>query len=455
MKQMFITLPFFNKKSRGTHIKILKSSQHMVRIILIGSFILDIVLILLLSFNLFVLGHYYVLGQIVACLGSLLYLLFVGFFLYKKHTQIGAWMLLIFYGIVGISILHIWGINAPIGILILSFVVVLASVMLGAKYIIFVTIAIIMLLIIIQHSSVIGISQPDRSMLDDSSTYMDVMNYSVFLCTFAFVAWLAGSRMEHALDRAVQAELLLQKEKDILASRVRVQTKRLKDAQHKELKQLYKFAELGQLTTIILHELANHLSILTLDIDDLKDRHQSSIAIEHAKESIFYINTIVDQVRDQIKDSDDTQKFDALTTTKDTIEQLRKKINDSNIKLFVEDNGLKNYFIFGDPLRLSQAMTILVTNAAQANKSKISDISVEVSSVKSKILFSVKDFGTGITKEARRTLFQPQKMGKGVGLGIGLYVTKQIIETHFKGRIWLSPATEYTQFTIEIPRCKS
>ena len=452
---MFITLPFFNKKSRGTHIKILKSSQHMVRIILIGSFILDIVLILLLSFNLFVLGHYYVLGQIVACLGSLLYLLFVGFFLYKKHTQIGAWMLLIFYGIVGISILHIWGINAPIGILILSFVVVLASVMLGAKYIIFVTIAIIMLLIIIQHSSVIGISQPDRSMLDDSSTYMDVMNYSVFLCTFAFVAWLAGSRMEHALDRAVQAELLLQKEKDILASRVRVQTKRLKDAQHKELKQLYKFAELGQLTTIILHELANHLSILTLDIDDLKDRHQSSIAIEHAKESIFYINTIVDQVRDQIKDSDDTQKFDALTTTKDTIEQLRKKINDSNIKLFVEDNGLKNYFIFGDPLRLSQAMTILVTNAAQANKSKISEISVEVSSVKSKILFSVKDFGTGITKEARRTLFQPQKMGKGVGLGIGLYVTKQIIETHFKGRIWLSPATEYTQFTIEIPRCKS
>lgn len=455
MKQMFITLPFFNKKSRGTHIKILRSSQHMVQIILIGSFTLDIVLILLLSLNLFVFGHSYVLAQIVACLGTLLYLLFVGFFLYKKYTQIGAWMLLIFYGVVGILILHIWGINAPIGILILSFVVVLASVMLGAKYIIFVTVAIIMLLIILQHFSVIGISQPDRSMLDDSSTYMDVINYSVFLCTFAFVAWLAGSRMEHALERAVRAELLLQKEKDILASRVRVQTKRLKDAQHKELKQLYKFAELGQLTTIILHELANHLSVLTLDIDDLKDRHQSSIAIDHAKESIFYINTIVDQVRDQIKDSDDTQKFDALAITKDTIEQLRKKINNSNIKLFVEDNGPKNYFIFGDPLRLSQAITILVTNAAQANKSRISEISVEVSSVKSKILFSVKDFGTGITKEVRRTLFQPQKMGRGVGLGIGLYVTKQIIETHFKGRIWLSPATEYTQFTIEIPRCKS
>lgn len=160
-------------------------------------------------------------------------------------------------------------------------------------------------------------------------------------------------------------------------------------------------------------------------------------------------------MRDQIKDSDDTQKFDALAITKDTIEQLRKKINNSNIKLFVEDNGPKNYFIFGDPLRLSQAITILVTNAAQANKSRISEISVEVSSVKSKILFSVKDFGTGITKEVRRTLFQPQKMGRGVGLGIGLYVTKQIIETHFKGRIWLSPVTEYTQFTIEIPRCKS
>ena len=426
----------------------------MTWIILIGSFALNVILILLLIFNIVVLGHSYVLGHIIIGTGSLIYLCLVSISLHKKYTLFGAWMLLIFYTIIGIAVLHTWGINAPIGILILSFVVVLASVMLGARYIIFVTVVIIILLVILQHFSVIGISQPDRSMLDDSSTYLDVINYSVFLCIFALVAWLAGTRMENALESAVRAELTLQNERNVLASHLKEQTRRLKDAQHKELKQLYKFAELGQLTTIILHELANYLSVLTLDIDDLKERHHNSVAIEHAKESIFYIDTIIDQVRNQIKDSDDTQKFDALIVTKDSIEQLRKKIKESNIKLFIEDNEAKSYLIFGDPLRLSQAVIILVTNAAQANKNKGSEISIEVSSTKSKIVISVKDYGTGITQEARRTLFQPQKSKKGAGLGIGLYVTKQIIETHFKGKIWLSPAIEYTQFTIEIPRTK-
>jgi signal transduction histidine kinase len=427
----------------------------MTWIILIGSFIVDILILILLIFNFTTLEHLYLTGRIIATLGTLIYLCIVGFFLHKKYIRIGAWMLLVLYAVIGMLILHIWGINAPIGILIFSFAIVLAGVMLGARYIMIVTAAIIILLVVLQHFSVMGINQPDRSMLDDTSTYMDVMNYSIFFCIFALVSWLSGSRMESTLKRAVYAESALKKERDMLADRVEEQTKRLIDAQHKELKQLYKFAELGQLTTIILHELANYLNILTLDIDDLKERHHNSIAIDHAKESIFYIDTIIDQVRNQINDSDDTKRFDVLINIKDCLDQLRKKISDSNIKLFIEDNRPKNYLIFGDPLRLSQALTILVTNATQANKNRESEISVELSSTKSKIIISVKDFGTGITPEARRTLFHPQKSKKGAGLGIGLYVTKQIIETHFKGKIWLSPAIEYTQFTLEIPRLKT
>jgi signal transduction histidine kinase len=434
--------------------RLLQSSEHMTRIILIGSFAVAILLILLLTFSLFILGHMYVVDRIIIGLIILVYLGVVSHLVHKKFVQLGAWLLINLYGLVGLFILHTWGINSPIGILVLGFVIFLASVMLGPKHIISVTLILILSLAILQYMNVIGLSQPDRSTLDDSSSYGDVIGYSIVFSIFAVIAWLSGTKMETALKRAVLAEATLQKERDDLTARVEQQTKSLTDAQQKELKQLYKFAELGQLTTIILHELANYLSVLTLDIDDLKDRHQNSIAIEHAKESIFYIDTIIDQVRNQIKDSDDTKRFDALTTTKDSLNQLRKKISDSNIKLFIEDSHPNNYFIYGDPLRLSQAITILVTNAAQANKNKDSEISVDISSSKSKIIISVKDFGKGITQESRRTLFQPQKSKKGAGLGIGLYVTKQIVETHFKGRIWLSPATEYTQFTIEIPLIK-
>lgn len=454
MRTASVTTSLAKKYSSIPRFKILRSTEHTTRIILAGSFAVNIAIVLLLAFSWLALGHAYVIGRIIMSLSVLVYLSLIGFFVYKKRSRLGAWMLVILYGLVGMLILHTWGINAPIGILILGFVIFLTNIMLGSRYIFFVTVGIIGTLSLLQYFNVIGLSQPDSSLLDNDSSYGDVAGYSIIFAIFAVIAWLSGTKMEAALERAIDAEETIQKERDELAIRVEEQTKHIIEAQQKELKQLYKFAELGQLTTIILHELANHLSILTLDIEDLKERHQNSIAIEHAKESIFYIDTIIDQVRNQIKDSDNAKKFDALATIKDSIEQLQKKLNDSEIKLFIEDSSLKSYLIFGDPLRLSQAITILITNAAQANKNKQSEISVEVSSTKSKVLISVKDFGTGITEAARRTLFQPQKSKKSSGLGIGLYVTKQIIDTHFKGKIWLSPATEYTQFNIEIPRTR-
>jgi signal transduction histidine kinase len=427
----------------------LRSTEQMTRVILIGSFIINILITSLLVFSLSVLGHSYILERIFISLSVLLYLIIVGFFVYVRHPRLGAWLLVILYGLVGMLILHIWGINSPFGILVLGFVIFLAGVMLGPKYILPVTIGIITTLSLLQYLNLVGISQPDSTLLNKDSSYGDVAGYSVIFIIFAVISWLSGSKTETTLQRAIHAEAELQKERDALARRVEEQTKRIIEAQQKELKQLYKFAELGQLTTIILHELANYLSVLTLDIEDLKERHKNSIAIEHAKESIFYIDTIIDQVRDQIKDSDDIKKFDALEITKQSIGQLRKKLGETNIKLFIEDDNLSKYFIYGDPLRLSQAITILVTNAAQANKNKESEILIEIGSKRSTVQISVKDFGKGINDVARRNLFQPQKSKKGSGLGIGLYVTKQIIDTHFKGKIWLSSATEYTQFNID------
>ena len=437
-----------------TRFKILRSSVHMTRIILAGSYAIDVLIIFLLIFSWLFLDHAFLIGRIMIGIIVLLYLTVVSFLVHKKLLRVSAWMLVVLYGIVGMITLHSWGINEPIGILILAFVIFLASVMLGPKHILLVTIGIIFTLCLLQYFNIIGVSHPDLSLLDDESSYIDVASYSVIFAVFAVVAWVSSTKMETTLVRAVKAEQTLQDERDELTIRVEEQTKRIVAAQHKELKQLYKFAELGQLTTIILHELANYLSVLTLDIDDLDERHENSIAVDHAKESIFYIDTIIDQVRNQIKNSDDTRKFDALATTKDSLEQLRKKLVGSNIKLFVEDTGVASYSIIGDPLRLSQAITILVSNAAQANQHKQAEICIEISATKANILISVKDFGTGITNEVRSTLFQPQKSKKGSGLGIGLYVTKQIIDTHFKGAIWLSSATEYTQFNIEIPRAK-
>lgn len=431
-----------------------RSSERITRVILIGSLIINVLLLCWLLLGLLILDQKYVIERIIIGVVVLIYLLFVVYLIYKERIRLGAWMMVGLYGIIGLFVLHTWGINAPLGILALSFVIFLTSIILGVKPVVVVTATTITSLIVLQSLNLIGISQPDRSMLDDRSTFGDVAIYSIIFCIFALIAWLSGRMMEYTLERALRAESELQKERNVLAVRVQEQTKNLKNAQQKELKQLYKFAELGQLTTIILHELANYLSILTLDIDNLKDRHQNSLAIAQAKESIFHIDNMIDQVRTQLKDSDNSHRFNCLEATKDTIKQLRPKFPHANLTLFVEETSKRTYAIYGDPLRLSQAVTILVTNAAQAHTEKTANISIEISATKQHITISVKDFGKGVPERIRKILFEPQKSTKNKGLGIGLYVTKQIIETHFKGKIWLSPSTEYTQFSIEIPTLK-
>lgn len=361
-------------------------------------------------------------------------------------------MILALYLFIAIFILNEWSINAPVGILILGFVILLASVMLGSKYIIGVTAGAIFILICLHISTTLGLSHPDRSTLDNNSTSWDIVSYALIFGVFALISWLSGRQTERALHRALKAENELKKEKNSLAIRLEEKTKNLRESQIKEMRQLYRFAELGQLTTVILHELANHLSILTLDIEDIKERNQNSVAIEHAKESIYYIDAIIEKVREQIKNSDNVCKFNVSDVLKDSVIQLSKKLPNTNIKIDIQNaHDYKKREIFGDPLRLAQAIIILVTNADQASPQNIqSRVLIESRLQKSSVLISVKDSGPGIPSELKTKLFEPHKSQKSEGLGIGLYIIKQIIETHFKGTIRLEDSDE-TCFTIKLP----
>lgn len=436
-------------------IKKIGTQRAMTIIILIGSVIIVGLLTIMISVGYFIFHTTYALIQVLIGVSTITYLGITAYVVTQKRTKLAAWMLMLLYAFIAVSILHFWGINAPIGLLVLGFVIILSGVMLGARYINWVTLGVISLLILLQVATVFGINEPDRTILDDASTIYDVVGYVIIFSIFALLAWLSGGQMEYALLRALEAERALKIEKDSLALRLEEQTRNLREAQIQEMRHLYSFAELGQLTTVILHELANHLTILTLDIDTIKDRHHNSIAICHAKESISYIDAIIEKVREQIKDSDNVQRFDVTKTLKETVLHLKKKLPTSNIIVKVEGNeSHKHNPVFGDPLRLAQALIILVTNAYQARlENTNSKIIIEVSQSKHSIHLTVKDFGSGIPHDLRPTLFEPHKSNKGDGLGIGLYLTKQIIETHFKGRIRLSQ-TKHTQFNIDLPKSK-
>jgi signal transduction histidine kinase len=108
-----------------------------------------------------------------------------------------------------------------------------------------------------------------------------------------------------------------------------------------------------------------------------------------------------------------------------------------------------------DPLRIEQVVTNLLSNAVKYSPNG-GPIAVKLErSAQSKVTFEVRDWGVGIPMERRSQLFSRffQAHGEGHfgGLGLGLYISRQIVDLH-GGTIAVDfPLDGGTRFTVELP----
>lgn len=108
-----------------------------------------------------------------------------------------------------------------------------------------------------------------------------------------------------------------------------------------------------------------------------------------------------------------------------------------------------------DPLRLDQVFSNLLSNALKYSPDGGS-INVYIQSEGEEAYVDIKDHGVGISEEEQVTLFQPFQRGavasRGIsGTGLGLYITKQIIEQHGGSISVSSAAGESTTFSFRLP----
>jgi signal transduction histidine kinase len=434
--------------------QLLRGPHLVLKVLLIGTILLVASLLFLLAISFFILGNTYVFLRMIACVSVFAYLFFAVILLRRQKFTAVAWMLIVMYGTLASFILWQWSINAPFGILFFSFVIVLAGITVGARYIIPTTIGIILMLVILQTAVSLGVSHPDRSSLMLDPNFGDVASYGVIFAILALVSWLSGRRMEQSLRRALRAEAALEREKELLAVRLEAQTRHLREVQLEEMRQLYRFAELGQLSTVLLHELANHLTVLTLDIEDLQQRHRRSKAITRAKESIGYLDGMVGQVRKQLQENSQREELDVPGLIQETMAALEPKAKKSHVVVAFENKIAQGILsILGDPLRLTQVLTIIITNAIESYGGLSGEhrIAIKASHKKHTTIVTVTDWGVGIAASQRQQLFVPFHSSKKNGMGIGLFIAKKMIETHFKGNVAIDERTDCTSFVVSLP----
>ena len=100
-----------------------------------------------------------------------------------------------------------------------------------------------------------------------------------------------------------------------------------------------------------------------------------------------------------------------------------------------------------------RVITNLVQNALQSvPKSRIPQIGVQLFSEPNQIILSIMDNGNGISIENKEKIFEPKFTTKNSGMGLGLGIVKNIVESH-KGTIrCVSKIKKGTTFTITLPK---
>jgi two-component system sensor kinase FixL len=89
-----------------------------------------------------------------------------------------------------------------------------------------------------------------------------------------------------------------------------------------------------------------------------------------------------------------------------------------------------------DPIQLQQVMLNLVRNALQAmQNAPCKKLEVAAAKRGTFVEILVRDSGAGIAPEIADTLFEPFTSGREEGMGIGLSISRTIVEAH-GGRIW-------------------
>jgi signal transduction histidine kinase len=133
----------------------------------------------------------------------------------------------------------------------------------------------------------------------------------------------------------------------------------------------------------------------------------------------------------------DKSQFNIHSTIMDTVDEQRIIIDregkGETLKILFDDKTEENLSLYADKEKISEVVSNLVNNAV--NHANSGEILVTLERKDNNIVFKVIDSGSGIRQDVEKKLFTKFMTTSPKGMGLGLYISKNIIEVH-DGKIW-------------------
>lgn len=207
---------------------------------------------------------------------------------------------------------------------------------------------------------------------------------------------------------------------------------------------LRKKAEMAPHLRLVLEELAqqNRLSreirvIIEEFLEQEKELKYCAAIINRVDQMAWLISEVLDASRLETGRMEiNNQTFNLLTIVREVVE--RQQITTQRHQLVVEANG-EHYLVFGDRNRIDQVVTNLVSNAIKYSPDG-GEVRIRLRHLIDEIEVAVTDPGVGIPEKDQKFIFErfyrAENAVPGKGLGLGLYISRQIVLEH-GGRMWV------------------
>ncbi len=249
-------------------------------------------------------------------------------------------------------------------------------------------------------------------------------------------------QLNQSLERRVQEEVAKNREKDHLL----IQQSRL--------------AAIGEMIGNIAHQWRQPINALTLLLANIKDAYEFNEldkdyldkSVRSGQTIIQKMSTTIDDFRNFFRPNKEKNRFSVNEAVADALNILEAAFKNGNIAVALEaEEGVT---AFGYRNEYSQVLLNLLTNAKEAIQERNvlgGVIHIAISSRDGHAEVTVEDDAGGIPAEVLPRIFDPYFTTKEKGTGIGLYMSKMIIEHSMDGRIAVENSAGGARFTVVTP----
>ena len=203
------------------------------------------------------------------------------------------------------------------------------------------------------------------------------------------------------------------------------------------------------------HQMGTPLSSLLawIEILKLQENEEVNETVTEMEKDVIRLNIIANRFA-KIGSTPELSKVDVAELIDNAKLYFQRRLPHLGKKISIKGNyNEKSYKAYLNPELFTWVLENLIKNAAEAITKPNGEITIDIYRMGSKLEILVKDNGKGMSKQVKKNIFSPGYTTKKRGWGLGLSLSKRIIEQYHRGRLFIKDSQPNigTTFQIDLP----